>query len=276
MRQAIDKYKDACDLGTFGAIKQGTFCYPESLDILVDGVKTQAADGKKMKFLRSIPRDPFTNSKEWGLRSMQDDIKSETWSGDNVFNVYTKTRDKDSRWQALCGMVAGRRRRNQRGMTLHRAGGGVHHHAGAVHAGAAAGADQDPHSSASPTCATTWRNAQCHRQVQGQLRQGYFGPPKLGSDCYPDTLDVLVEGKVLANDPNGTKLKFLRRIPKDPFTGKYEWGMRSPQDDPKSQELGGPVRVRRIHQDRGEGPGWYTLCRMVKASAAAAASLSSS
>ena len=69
--------------------------------------------------------------------------------------------------------------------------------------------------------------------------QGYFGPPKLGADCYPDSLDVLVEGKVLANDPNGTKLKFLRAIPKDPFTGKYEWGMRSPQDDPKSKSWGG-------------------------------------
>ena len=95
MRQAIDKYKDDCDLGTFGAIKQGTFCYPESLNVLVEGVKTQAADGKKKKYLRDIPRDPFTNSKEWGLRSMQDDIKGETWSGDNVFNVYTKTRDRD-------------------------------------------------------------------------------------------------------------------------------------------------------------------------------------
>jgi len=95
MREAIDKYKIACDAGTFGAIKQGTFCYPETLDILVEGVKTQAADGKKMKFLRGIPRDPFTNSKEWGMRSMQDDVKSETWSGDNVFNVYSKTREKD-------------------------------------------------------------------------------------------------------------------------------------------------------------------------------------
>jgi general secretion pathway protein G len=68
---------------------------------------------------------------------------------------------------------------------------------------------------------------------------GYFGPPKLGADCYPDSLDVLVEGKTLANDPNGTKLKFLRRIPKDPFTGKYEWGTRSTQDDPKSKSFGG-------------------------------------
>ena len=96
MRHAIDKYKEQCDLGTFGAMKQGTFCYPESLDILVDGVKTQGADGKKMKFLRRIPRDPFTKSKEWGQRSMQDDAKAESWSGDNIFNVYTKTREKDA------------------------------------------------------------------------------------------------------------------------------------------------------------------------------------
>jgi general secretion pathway protein G len=96
MRQAIDKYKVACDNAAFWAIKIGTFCYPESLDILVEGVKTNTPDGKKMKFLRSIPIDPFTNSKEWGMRSMQDDIKSESWSGDNVFNVYTKSREKDS------------------------------------------------------------------------------------------------------------------------------------------------------------------------------------
>jgi general secretion pathway protein G len=95
MRQAIDKYKDACDIGTFGAIKQGSFCYPESLDILVEGMKTQSADGKKMKFLRRIPRDPFTNSTDWGFRSMQDDSKSTSWSGDNVFNVYSKTTERD-------------------------------------------------------------------------------------------------------------------------------------------------------------------------------------
>jgi general secretion pathway protein G len=95
MYAAIDKYKDACDQGIFGAIKQGTFCYPESLEILVEGVKTQSADGKKLKFLRSVPRDPFTNSTEWGLRSMQDDAKAETWGGENVFNVYSKTRDRD-------------------------------------------------------------------------------------------------------------------------------------------------------------------------------------
>jgi len=34
-------------------------------------------------------------------------------------------------------------------------------------------------------------------------------------------------------------MRFLRRIPVDPFTGKAEWGMRSDQDDPKSASWGG-------------------------------------
>src|ERR1039457_3094304 len=50
---------------------------------------------------------------------------------------------------------------------------------------------------------------------------------------------IRIVGKVLANDPNGSKMKFLRYMPKDPFTGKYEWGLRSPQDDPKSKSWGG-------------------------------------
>src|ERR1035438_310826 len=95
MYAAIDKYKDACDQGIFGAIKQGTFCYPESLEILVEGVKTQSADGKKLKFLRSIPRDPFTNGTDWGLRSEEHTSELQSWGKENVFDVYTKTRDRD-------------------------------------------------------------------------------------------------------------------------------------------------------------------------------------
>jgi len=94
MRKAIDKYKDACDQGLFGAVKQGTLCYPESLEMLVEGVKLQSVDGKKMYFLRSIPFDPFTHSNEWGLRSMQDDPKSQNWGGQNIFDVYTKAPDR--------------------------------------------------------------------------------------------------------------------------------------------------------------------------------------
>jgi general secretion pathway protein G len=92
---AIDKYKDMADGGKLGIQKIDTYGYPETLDALVDGVKGsgQSAD-TKLKFLRRIPIDPMTNTREWGLRSMQDDPKSTGWGGQNVFSVYTKSNDK--------------------------------------------------------------------------------------------------------------------------------------------------------------------------------------
>jgi general secretion pathway protein G len=94
MRDAIDKYKDYCDASYFGPIKQGTDCYPESLDILVEGQKLAGPDGKKLRLLRRIPRDPFTGTTEWGMRSDADDAKSTSWGGQNVFDVYSKTTEK--------------------------------------------------------------------------------------------------------------------------------------------------------------------------------------
>lgn len=95
MRTAIDKYKDACDHGTFGQTKLGTECYPETIDVLVDGVKVaNDANGRKIKFLRRIPMDPFTHQKDWGLRSNQDDPQAQGWGGQNVFDVYSKTTEK--------------------------------------------------------------------------------------------------------------------------------------------------------------------------------------
>ncbi len=94
MRGAIDKYKDYADLGYLGPQKQGTNNWPETLDVLVEGVKLPGPDGKKMRFLRRIPVDPFTGKAEWGLRSDQDDPKSQSWGGPCVFDVYSKTQEK--------------------------------------------------------------------------------------------------------------------------------------------------------------------------------------
>jgi general secretion pathway protein G len=95
MRTAIDKYKDDCDAGFFGPSKVGSSCYPETLDVLVNGMKlAQDPNGVKLKFLRHIPRDPFMNSYEWGMRSTQDDPKSKSWGGQSVFDVFTKTEEK--------------------------------------------------------------------------------------------------------------------------------------------------------------------------------------
>jgi general secretion pathway protein G len=92
--KAIDDYKDAAIAGKI-EMKLGTDGYPESLDQLVEGVKLlQSADGKKIKFLRRIPKDPMTNSFDWGKRSTQDDPKSTSWGGQNIFSIYTKSMEK--------------------------------------------------------------------------------------------------------------------------------------------------------------------------------------
>ena len=88
MRDAIDRYKDAVDRGAFQP-KVDSGGYPPDLETLVKGVEAQG--GKKIRFLRSIPVDPMTKSKEWGMRSMQDDPDSDSWGGQSVFDFYSKS-----------------------------------------------------------------------------------------------------------------------------------------------------------------------------------------
>ncbi|HTA50771.1 MAG TPA: type II secretion system protein, partial [Verrucomicrobiae bacterium] len=87
MRDAIDRYKDAADRGGFRT-KVDSQNYPPDLETLVKGEDVQ---GKKVRFLRKIPIDPMTGTTEWGLRSMQDDPDSDSWGGQSVFDVYTKS-----------------------------------------------------------------------------------------------------------------------------------------------------------------------------------------
>jgi general secretion pathway protein G len=90
MRLAIDNYKNASDRGLI-MMKVDTEGYPETLQVLVDGVQMTGTVDKKLKLLRRVPRDPMTNSTEWGLRSYQDDPKMNSWGGQDVFDVYTKS-----------------------------------------------------------------------------------------------------------------------------------------------------------------------------------------
>jgi general secretion pathway protein G len=60
-----------------------------------------------------------------------------------------------------------------------------------------------------------------------------------GSEGYPASLTMLVEGVARNNDASGSKIKLLRRIPIDPITGTTEWGMRSYQDSRESTAWGG-------------------------------------
>ncbi len=87
MRRAIDAYKDAADMGGM-QIKADSNGYPPDLETLVNGVDIQ---DKHMRFLRAIPDDPMTKSKEWGLRSNQDEPDADSFGGQNVFDVYSKS-----------------------------------------------------------------------------------------------------------------------------------------------------------------------------------------
>jgi general secretion pathway protein G len=92
MRTAIDRYKDAADLGQISPLELRAEAegYPPDLETLVNGVTpAQDATGRKLRFLRRVPLDPMTHRRDWGLRSYQDDVDTSRWGGQNVFDVYT-------------------------------------------------------------------------------------------------------------------------------------------------------------------------------------------
>lgn len=95
IREALDAYKKLADEKKI-EIEEGTEGYPPDLETLIKGVELKGekeeSEAEVVKFLRRIPKDPMTNSYEWGLRSYQDDYDSESWGGENVYDVYTKSR----------------------------------------------------------------------------------------------------------------------------------------------------------------------------------------
>ena len=95
IRQAIDEYKKLADENKF-EVENDSEGYPPTLETLVEGVEVSESDEdgseviRTVKFLRRIPMDPMTKSYEWGLRSYQDDHDSDSWGGENVYDVYTR------------------------------------------------------------------------------------------------------------------------------------------------------------------------------------------
>jgi len=88
MRDAIDTYKRFSDSGllTIDIAAEG---YPAELDDLVEGVEVVGQIDRKLKLLRRIPVDPMTGEAEWGMRSIQDEPDSDSWGGENVYDVYS-------------------------------------------------------------------------------------------------------------------------------------------------------------------------------------------
>jgi general secretion pathway protein G len=106
VRDAIDAYKRMADEKKLDIEDtDDTDGYPKSLEVLVKGVKLKEDESKKdsplkrsgkkdkiIKFLRRIPIDPMTGTAEWGLRSNQDAPDAVSWGGENVFDIYSKSR----------------------------------------------------------------------------------------------------------------------------------------------------------------------------------------
>ena len=93
IRRALDEYKRLSDQGK---IPKEPFAsgYPKTLEVLVEGVELQGPVPFRVKFLRRIPRDPMTEDGQWGLRSYFDDPNSESWGGQDVYDVYSKSEEK--------------------------------------------------------------------------------------------------------------------------------------------------------------------------------------
>jgi len=89
MRSAIDDYKKQAEQQKIKAPPVEANFYPESLEVLVEGVPATGSLKRKVHFLRRIPVDPFTGKAEWGLRNSNDDANSTSWGGGHVYDVYS-------------------------------------------------------------------------------------------------------------------------------------------------------------------------------------------
>jgi general secretion pathway protein G len=95
IRGALDAYKRAAEEGRVER-KADESGYPRRLEDLVSGVKdAKAADGRKIHFLRRVPRDPFADAalpaeRSWGLRSYASAPDSPA-EGRDVFDVYSRS-----------------------------------------------------------------------------------------------------------------------------------------------------------------------------------------
>lgn len=99
IRTAIDEYKKAYDEGRIRP-ELGGNGYPKSLSMLVEGVDDikSPKPGRKIRFLRRMPRDPMNPDKtievekSWGLRSYDSDWDKPK-EGDDVYDVYSKSEE---------------------------------------------------------------------------------------------------------------------------------------------------------------------------------------
>ncbi len=97
IRQAIDRYKLYHDQSNGTAIPiewKTPTGYPKELKLLVDGFTPANVVGTseaRVRFMRRLPDDPATGTKDWGMRSYKDKPDSTSWGGEDVWDVYSKS-----------------------------------------------------------------------------------------------------------------------------------------------------------------------------------------
>ncbi|MEQ6341166.1 MAG: type II secretion system GspH family protein [Gammaproteobacteria bacterium] len=101
MRGAIDRFHLDWETAKISKLNNAVSedGYPKTLQVLVEGVGADQAKGGKVKYLRRIPVDPFTDSnkpshEQWALRGYQDVPDSSSWGGADVYDVRSTSRRK--------------------------------------------------------------------------------------------------------------------------------------------------------------------------------------
>ena len=107
MRTAIDNFRK--DWARDGNTLLGPLCvknqlackentgvtgYPKTLETLLkielSGAEATIEETLAVRrYLRNIPLDPMTDSKEWGMRCYQDEADEDRWCGEDIFDVFT-------------------------------------------------------------------------------------------------------------------------------------------------------------------------------------------
>jgi general secretion pathway protein G len=92
VRHAIDQYHKYVEEGLIVQTDVEQMGYPLTLEELFEGVEVAdplSPESTTIRFLQRMPIDPITDDPEWGLRSYQDDWDSDSWGGENIYDVYS-------------------------------------------------------------------------------------------------------------------------------------------------------------------------------------------
>jgi general secretion pathway protein G len=73
------------------------FGYPKDLSTLLEvklsGAQAAASKLDVKRYLRQIPIDPMTQTRDWGKRCYRDDPDTSSWCGDDVYDIHTTSEE---------------------------------------------------------------------------------------------------------------------------------------------------------------------------------------